>query len=1271
MTIAPVPGTIKPQTITDSLGRVVTIAYDLVPGGTETYDRITFKNGREIKVYQKKVRDALRPDLATTAAPFPNLFGTLLGPGIDTLAVTRVSLPNLKEFQVFYNIYNEVARVVLPTGGAIDYHHDAGYSNAGQSIPKRAPFTGQATPSFTDGQVGASIQGCSYSAVTAGTDPAWRPYIYRRLLSRRVFLDGPPPAPTSPAYHLTTYSRPELTSTAEPDVAGIFSCFGRTGVSTVSQSGFVEVQQSGPGISQIITNQHYFYTTADATNRLNAGPGSQIGHAVSYGPPDVVPKLLLGKEYRTETVGFRRVERIFETKSTGPVVPYQEDTLLLDAAGATKPRSSRYFQHDNNANQTRVMEAAFDRGFAITGQGTSVDPLFDTPAPLQTQPPNALRRTDWTYGPDTKYLNNPVYYLNLLGLVDTETVYNASNTIVGQTTYGYDEYPANRPFLDRGALFGYGYGGTFQDGSFQDRGNQTSVSRLVKRLSGTGSGTKANIVTYREYDSLGNVHRVTDGRQKQTSFVFDTASYAFTKQINRPTIGGVTLTTKYDYDTELGLPTLIEEPNGMKTAVDYLDPLMRVTRIRRGPAPTTSPRSSTTFAYTDDPGNLTVKSTSDQFEANDSRLKSETQYDKLGREIRLCQGNYCAAGGATPTVVDKTYDGLNRVQTVSNPGAGAPGPVTSTVYDSLNRPLSVCYPTADCEVTTHAGSVTTATDPAGKKRELTGDSLGRLVQVIEAPGALGFTTSYGYDGLDNLTGVFQISSGRTFNYDSLKRLLDATNPESGKIDYDYDENGNLLSVTQERKIPNSTTVRLATTNVYDDLNRPMTRSYNDSTPAVIYCYDGKTYNSGACTTTAATFSYGQMTGVGNTNGSTNYTHNDQGRIQTSTPKVDIDRPFAYFYYADGSLAMSTIPGPKNRVTCYDLQGRPIWVSGQLTLGDCINGTAATAANSYGWVSSFAPHGAVQELNFGATSTYKERWCYNARLQVSGLRLGAASTANCVYQGGDIFGLRLEYTASNQTANNGNLMQQFIQMRKSAADASEIRLRQDYGYDSINRITSANEFVEAGTGTGWQRGWNYDSVGNLAATSGDALPAGTPALLTQYEQTTNRLKYFRSTLQAADVMNYDDSGNLTDRSANIGSSRTTYEYDAENRLRKVDGGGTQENFYDGQGRRVRRVAGSTTVTFIYNANGELVLEYGSPVSTPGVQFLTVDHLGSTRVATRPDGSVVSRMDYEPFGVEAATTSRVARRRWLHRRFYVTAAFYRQGTGCGDGVGLLRS
>ena len=108
---------------------------------------------------------------------------------------------------------------------------------------------------------------------------------------------------------------------------------------------------------------------------------------------------------------------------------------------------------------------------------------------------------------------------------------------------------------------------------------------------------------------------------------------------------------------------------------------------------------------------------------------------------------------------------------------------------------------------------------------------------------------------------------------------------------------------------------LVTSNVYDELNRPTFRTYNDSsyTPNVIYCYDGKSYIGGSCTTTA------------NTNSYTNYTHDDQGRILTSTQRVDVDRLFTYQYYADDTQAMASIPGPRNRVTCYDQLGRPTWV----------------------------------------------------------------------------------------------------------------------------------------------------------------------------------------------------------------------------------------------------------------------------------------------------------------------------------------------------------
>jgi hypothetical protein len=40
-----------------------------------------------------------------------------------------VALPNGTSYQFQYNIYGEVARLVLPTGGTIEYEHGAGVSN--------------------------------------------------------------------------------------------------------------------------------------------------------------------------------------------------------------------------------------------------------------------------------------------------------------------------------------------------------------------------------------------------------------------------------------------------------------------------------------------------------------------------------------------------------------------------------------------------------------------------------------------------------------------------------------------------------------------------------------------------------------------------------------------------------------------------------------------------------------------------------------------------------------------------------------------------------------------------------------------------------------------------------------------------------------------------------------------------------------------------------------------------------------------------------------
>ena len=116
--------------------------------------------------------------------------------------------------------------------------------------------------------------------------------------------------------------------------------------------------------------------------------------------------------------------------------------------------------------------------------------------------------------------------------------------------------------------------------------------------------------------------------------------------------------------------------------------------------------------------------------------------------------------------------------------------------------------------------------------------------------------------------------------------------------------------------------------------------------------------------------------------------------------------------------------------------------------------------------------------------------------------------------------------------------------------------------------------------------------------------------------------------------YDGAGNLT---RDWGGRSFTY--DGENRMVSFDTLGTDDDttyYYDGEGRRVKKAVGGTggpETIYVYNVAGQLVAEYATrrrPLS--GTQYLTQDHLGSTRAVTGPDGAAVSRHDYLPFGEE---------------------------------------
>ena len=200
-------------------------------------------------------------------------------------------------------------------------------------------------------------------------------------------------------------------------------------------------------------------------------------------------------------------------------------------------------------------------------------------------------------------------------------------------------------------------------------------------------------------------------------------------------------------------------------------------------------------------------------------------------------------------------------------------------------------------------------------------------------------------------------------------------------------------------------------------------------------------------------------------------------------------------------------------------------------------------------------------------------------------------------------MRMEYTYTlpgSPTVNNGNV-------RTHTVVVGGNTYVQTYGYDGLNRLSSASE-TSSGNGT-WSEEFGDDRFGNRWVSS--ASPAGlatsfTPVASTNFDSATNRLY--------VNAAAYDDAGKQTA----IGGY--AFSYDAENRLKT----GT--------------LVGGTT-TYSYDADGRRVMKAGP---AGGTAYLTADMLGSIRLVTDGDGEIVACHDYLPYGeeIEASLRSRPA-------------------------------
>ncbi|HEX9928866.1 MAG TPA: hypothetical protein VGB02_10050, partial [Pyrinomonadaceae bacterium] len=783
-------------TVTDSLNRQVTIERDVTDQTYGLCDRITYKGfggaTRTLYVTKTSLSNVLRTgySLQTYNQLFPTLYGSSYTYFNPTVA-NAVKLPNGKQYQFSYNSYGELARVVLPTGGAIEYDWQAGDS---------------ATVS-----AGGMIENQTVTPYDYG--------VYRRVAERRVYADG------STLEHKMIYPRAtETDSNTQSNVA----------VETRDASGAL-----------LGKTMHYYYGSArqsflqQATNYSKWREGKEKKtEAYNFDGATVLRT--------TEQTWAQRATISWWTGTADdspPLDPRLTETVSTLKDVSPNKVSKQTFAYDQYNNQTDIYEYHYGDGAAgglirrthtdYVTTGSNGDYASATPTASSVH----IRNLPWQTWVSTDAAGNDKKSHTTLNY-DYYVSDGNHAALVNRTGISGHDSSFTTSYLTRGnvtsttrwMIVNGNYVATYQQ--YDIAGN------LVKVKDGRSYETEAEYSD--RFGSPSGEARANSAPSELSSQ--GQSSYAFVTKVTSALNQTVSQTVYSQFDFYTGMAVDGEDQNGIvASGYSTNDSLDRPTRIIRGVG--TPQQNQTTFLYDDT--NRVVTTTSDFGSYNDNQLKSESRYDGLGRTFET--RSYETSSAYIKQT--QTFDALGRVKRAYNPHRTTSDSTYGwgeSTYDALGRVTNVTTSDNAVVTTAYSGNSVTVTDQASKVRRSISDALGRLEKLDEpdANGNLGTIgspsqrTEYTYDVLNNLTQVQQGSQTRTFAYDALSRLSSAANPESGTVYYGYDANGNLTSKYNARAI--------TTTIAYDALNRPTSKTYNDSpqTAGVYYYYDSQTLPSG-------------------------------------------------------------------------------------------------------------------------------------------------------------------------------------------------------------------------------------------------------------------------------------------------------------------------------------------------------------------------------------------------------------------------------------------
>lgn len=593
------------------------------------------------------------------------------------------------------------------------------------------------------------------------------------------------------------------------------------------------------------------------------------------------------------------------------------------------------------------------------------------------------------------------------------------------------------------------------------------------------------------------------------------------------------------------------------------------------------------------------------YDAN-SNIKSIT--DKNGGVTTIehdARGNPISITDALGNRLSYTYGPFDRPTSLTD-GLGR---VTTFSYDAAGNLVRVVEPTGAERRMTYdpRGLLTSVTDANGNTTTFGYDAFGNTTTVTDALGNTSFTS---YDELGNVVSVTD-ADGETdhFVYDELSRLQRFVNALGATTAYEYDAAGNLASLTDANG--------KATTFAYDAHDR-LIASVNPLGQALSFSYDNK----------------GNLLSVVDPKGQVvTFTYDVLNRrIRKDAPGETV----TYTYDRAGNLL--TVTNPDSRIEFeYDAVHR------LRRARTAAHGVLPASVVEYGYnangnrVSLTDPSGGVTSYDYDPFN----------RLS----RITDFAGQDTIYSY-DVAGRRAQVQRPNGIVTHhaydaaDRITEVLHQIGSFPTSSSR------YGVDGPGNRTS----IETLTGV---NSYAYDPLYQLiGATSTDPLK---PAESYTYDPAGNRLSSHLSSFYRYDDANriledesftyqHDANGNLVGKTDKLTGATTTYTYDGEDFLRRIDfpDGSFATYRYDGLGRRIEKNVDGQITRFLYDgadvlqelaADGSVIARYthGPGVDEPlSVErsgqhyFFLQDALGSVTAITDAAGQVVQEYEYDSFG-----------------------------------------